>query len=316
MAAVTESDWLEKAARIRRGGVAGWRILQARWGKGARFVTREWGDIRTAGEAGKANFTGTVGLPTARRKRRVWNPPRGWFRMSGPAGAQRAKWPEDGHRPVTSLRCGRRMLIAFHKPYGVLSQFTPDGSPNRTLAEFKFPPRVYPVGRLDADSEGLLLLSDEPAWNVRLLRPAHAHEREYWVEVERVPSAAALRDLAAGMLIQGQRTLPCNARRLEPQPLFAPRDPPVRFRKSVPTCWLALELIEGRNRQVRRMTAAVGHPTLRLVRVRIGGFWLGELPAGEWRMLESAERAAVARASAPGDAATERQNEGGPTRQA
>jgi len=190
----------------------------------------------------------------------------------------------------------RRMLIAFHKPYGVLSQFTPDGSPNRPLADFRLPPRVYPIGRLDADSEGLLLLSDEAHWNARLLDPVHAHAREYWVEVERVPTDAALRQLAAGVVIQGHATLPCQARRLEPQPSMPPREPPVRFRKSVPTCWLALELVEGRNRQVRRMTAAAGHPTLRLVRVRIGGFWLGDLPAGQWRVLQQAERAAVARA--------------------
>jgi 23S rRNA pseudouridine2457 synthase len=188
------------------------------------------------------------------------------------------------------------MLIAFNKPYGVLSQFTPDGSPNRTLAEFGLPKQVYAIGRLDADSEGLLLLSDEPHWNARLLPPAHAHAREYWVEVERVPTEVALRQLQQGVTIQGRATLPCRAWRLEPQPELPPRDPPVRFRKSVPTCWLALELAEGRNRQVRRMTAAVGHPTLRLVRVRIGAFWLGELPAGQWRGLSEGERAKVGRA--------------------
>ena len=187
------------------------------------------------------------------------------------------------------------MLIALNKPYGVLSQFTPDGSPNRPLAEFGLPKRVYPIGRLDADSEGLLLLSDEPQWNERLLDPANAHAREYWVEVERIPADDTLRQLERGVLVQGRKTLPCRAWRLEPQPQMPPRHPPVRFRKSVPTCWIALELAEGRNRQVRRMTAAVGHPTLRLVRVRIGSFWLGELPVGQWRALTDAERAAVAR---------------------
>jgi 23S rRNA pseudouridine2457 synthase len=182
------------------------------------------------------------------------------------------------------------MLIAFNKPYGVLSQFTPDGSPNRPLAAFDFPKDVYPIGRLDADSEGLLLLSDEPDWNARLLEPRHAHEREYWVQVERIPTAEAVRKLAQGVVIQGRKTLPCQARLLEPQPEVPPRTPPIRFRKTVPDCWLGLELIEGKNRQVRRMTAAIGHPTLRLLRVRIGRLTLGDQPPGTWRVLTPAER--------------------------
>ena len=185
------------------------------------------------------------------------------------------------------------MLIAFNKPYGVLSQFQPEDTDRRSLAEFGFPPRVYPIGRLDADSEGLLLLSDEPELNARLLHPRHGHAREYWVEVERVPSARALRDLERGVVIQGRRTMPCRARILEPAPAIAPRVPPVRVRKSVPTCWIAIELVEGKNRQVRRMTAAVGYPTLRLLRVRIGAFELGDLAPGEWRQLSSADRARV-----------------------
>lgn len=186
------------------------------------------------------------------------------------------------------------MLIAFHKPFGVLSQFTGDGSPSRSLAEFGFPKDVYPIGRLDADSEGLLLLSDEPAWNERLLHPRHAHEREYRAQVEGTPAAEALKRLSRGVSIQGRKTLPCRAWLLKPQPEVPPRVPPIRFRKSVPDCWIGLELIEGRNRQVRRMTAAIGHPTLRLMRVRIGGFRLGELPAGEWKVLTTEERALVA----------------------
>ena len=179
------------------------------------------------------------------------------------------------------------MLIAFHKPYGVLSQFTPEGgSAWRTLAEFGFPAGVYPVGRLDADSEGLLLLSDEAALNARLLRPEHAHAREYWAQVECVPDDGALHELERGVVIQGRRTLPCRARRLEPPPDLPPRDPPIRVRKNVSDAWIALELTEGKNRQVRRMTAAVGHPTLRLVRVRIGGLTLGHLPVGKWRTLD------------------------------
>ena len=187
------------------------------------------------------------------------------------------------------------MLLALHKPYGVLSQFTPEpGSQWRTLAEFSLPKNVYALGRLDADSEGLLLLSDEPGLNSRLLDPKHAHRREYWAQVEGVPSADTLARLSRGRIpIDDYRTLPCRARLLDPAPTLAPRDPPIRVRKSIPDAWLALELTEGKNRQVRRMTAAIGHPTLRLIRARIGDFQLGDLAAGNWRELKAAERAAV-----------------------
>jgi len=185
------------------------------------------------------------------------------------------------------------MLIAFHKPYGVLSQFTADGSPHRTLAEFGFPPRVYAVGRLDADSEGLLLLTDEPGLNSQLLEPEHSHGRTYWALVERVPDAAALAQLAGGVLVNGRKTLPCRARLLDPQPAPTSREPPVRFRRNVKDRWIELELIEGKNRQVRRMTAAIGHPTLRLMRVRVGQFELGDLAVGAWRELDSMERELV-----------------------
>jgi 23S rRNA pseudouridine2457 synthase len=185
------------------------------------------------------------------------------------------------------------MLLAFHKPFGVVSQFTPDGSPHRTLAVFGFPPRVYPIGRLDAESEGMLLLSDEAELNARLLQPAHGHRRTYWAQVERVPSAKALAQLEHGMMIGKHRTLPCRAWRLEPQPTLAPRDPPIRVRKNVPDTWIALELVEGKNHQVRRMTAAIGHPTLRLVRVKIGALALDNLAPGKWRELSPAERALV-----------------------
>lgn len=187
------------------------------------------------------------------------------------------------------------MLVAFNKPFGVLSQFTPDGSGRRPLAEFNFPKGVYPIGRLDADSEGLLLLSDEPALNQQLLLPENAHEREYWVQVERVPAAEALKRLERGVIIQGRRTLRCRAWLLEPQPGVPPRDPPIRFRKTVPTCWIGLALIEGKNRQVRRMTAAVGHPTLRLVRARIHRYTLDHLPPGQWKELSEPERMRVLR---------------------
>lgn len=188
------------------------------------------------------------------------------------------------------------MLIAFNKPYGVLSQFTSDGSPHRTLSEFAFPPQVYPIGRLDSDSEGLLLLSDEAQLNERLLDPRHGHKRIYRVQVERVPEPAALAKLARGPIVQGRKTLPCRAWLLDPQPQVAPRNPPIRFRKNVATAWIGLELTEGKNRQVRRMTAAIGHPTLRLIRVQIGRYTLpGDLAPGGWRELTASERQLVLR---------------------
>jgi 23S rRNA pseudouridine2457 synthase len=170
------------------------------------------------------------------------------------------------------------LILAFYKPYGVLSQFTPEpGSQWKTLAEFDLPKGVYPVGRLDADSEGLLLLTDEPGLNSALLDPRNRHPREYWAQVEGVPSIAALEALQAQVEIGGYRTLPARAWKLDPQPQFPPRVPPIRVRKTVADSWIGLELIEGKNRQVRKMTAAVGHPTLRLVRVRIMNLTLAEL---------------------------------------
>ncbi len=185
------------------------------------------------------------------------------------------------------------MLIAFHKPFGVLSQFTPDGSSNRTLAAFDFPKNVYPLGRLDADSEGLLLLSDEPGLNSRLLDPSTAHPRTYHALVERIPTESSLTRLRNGVVFDGKKSRPCQAEILDPQPIVAPRDPPVRFRKTVPDIWLSLTLIEGRNRQVRKMTAAIGHPTLRLIRMQVGSFFLGDLAPGQWRELSDDERRLV-----------------------
>lgn len=182
------------------------------------------------------------------------------------------------------------MVIALHKPYGVLSQFTSDGSPNRPLAEFDLPKGVYAIGRLDADSEGLLILSDEKGLVDRLLNPKRGHRRRYWAQVERVPDDAALERLQRGVEIKGYRTRPCKAWHLDPQPTWPPRDPPIRERKSVPDCWIGVELTEGKNRQVRRMGAAVGHPVLRLLRVQIGDYALGELPLGEWCTLGGDDR--------------------------
>jgi len=187
------------------------------------------------------------------------------------------------------------MILAFHKPYGVLSQFTPDGSPNRTLTEFRFPKDVYPIGRLDADSEGLLLLSDEAGLNTRLLDPERGHPRRYWAQVERIPESSSLDLLAAGVTIRDYTTRPCRIWMLDPQPEVPPRDPPIRVRKSVPDCWITLELTEGKNRQVRKMTASIGHPTLRLLRVQIGDLELGALQAGAWRELAQEERDLILR---------------------
>jgi len=180
------------------------------------------------------------------------------------------------------------LLIAFHKPYSVLSQFTADGSPNRTLADFNFPKDVYPLGRLDADAEGLLLLTDEAELNQRLLHPKQAHPRTYWTQVEGIPQREALQKLEKGVTIQGHKTLPAKAKLIQPE--IPPRIPPIRFRKNVPDSWIELTLIEGKNRQVRRMTSAVGHPTLRLIRTQIGTLSLSDLPSGQWKELKESDR--------------------------
>lgn len=182
------------------------------------------------------------------------------------------------------------MHLAFHKPYGVLCQFTPDQPGQHTLADFGFPEGVYPVGRLDMDSEGLLILSDEPGFNTRLLDPSRAHPRTYLAQVEGAPDLdAVVRLEKGGLLIKGHVTRPCKVRVVDPAPPLPPRNPPIRVRQSVPDHWLELTLIEGKNRQVRRMTAVVGLPTLRLIRVAIGAFHLGTIPVGDWRVLKSAD---------------------------
>ena len=177
------------------------------------------------------------------------------------------------------------MLIAFNKPHGVLCQFT-DRSvpPRRTLSEFGFPADVYPAGRLDFDSEGLLLLTDDGALAHKLTDPRHKQSKTYWVQVEGAPREAQLEALRAGVELNDGPTLPAQARRID-APALWPRDPPVRFRKTVPDAWLELTIREGRNRQVRRMTAAVGLPTLRLVRAGVGEVGLDGLAPGHWRPL-------------------------------
>ena len=177
------------------------------------------------------------------------------------------------------------MLIAFNKPYGVLCQFTDRSQPPRpTLAGFGLPAGAYPAGRLDFDSEGLLLLTDDGRLAHRLTDPAHKQPKTYWVQVEGTPDDAQLQQLREGVTLSDGPTRPAQARRLD-APALWPRDPPVRFRKTVPDAWLELVIHEGRNRQVRRMTAAVGLPTLRLVRVAVGPHQLDDLSPGQWRQV-------------------------------
>ena len=176
-------------------------------------------------------------------------------------------------------------VILFYKPYGVISQFTPDGA-WKTLSEFgPFPETVYPAGRLDADSEGLILLTDDNRIKRRITEPRYRHPRTYAVQVERVPDGEALEKLRRGVMIEGEPTRPADVRLLPEEPVFPPRTVPIRFRKNVPTAWIELTLTEGRNRQVRKMTAAVGHPALRLVRTGIGDLRLDGLSPGRWRNL-------------------------------
>lgn len=179
--------------------------------------------------------------------------------------------------------------LLFHKPYGVLTQFScPVGTQHPTLKDYIPIPAVYPVGRLDRDSEGLLLLTNDGPLQHHLSNPRFGHPRTYWVQVERIPDAAALAMLRQGVEIQHYRTRPAAVRMLPQEPL-PPRDPPIRFRKQVPTAWIEITLTEGRNRQVRRMTAAVGFPTLRLVRIAIAHLQLAGLAPGQWRDLTPVE---------------------------
>ncbi|SFF87256.1 ribosomal large subunit pseudouridine synthase E [Novosphingobium sp. CF614] len=175
-------------------------------------------------------------------------------------------------------------LILFNKPYEVLSQFTDAGSPTprATLSNFIDVPGVYPAGRLDRDSEGLLLLTDDGRQQARIADPSFKMPKTYLAQVEGLPGDAALAALRKGVILKDGPTRPAEAERIDDPGLW-PRDPPVRYRKSVPDCWLRLTIREGRNRQVRRMTAAVGHPTLRLVRWSVGDWTLAGLAPGEWR---------------------------------
>jgi 23S rRNA pseudouridine2457 synthase len=181
-----------------------------------------------------------------------------------------------------------RSYLLFWKPYGVLTQFT-DQEGRSTLKDFIDQPGVYPVGRLDQDSEGLLLLTDDGPLAHRLTDPRFDHPKTYWAQVEGIPDQAAVQALRRGVTIQNYRTRPAQVQILEQEPNLPPRKVPIRFRKAIPTTWIALILTEGKNRQVRRMTAAVGFPTLRLVRVAIGMLTLEGLEPGTYRWLTNPE---------------------------
>lgn len=183
------------------------------------------------------------------------------------------------------ISCGVRYIL-FNKPFGALCQFSGKGDTLRRYIAIK---DVYPVGRLDQDSEGLLLLTDDGELQRRLSDPKFGHPRTYWAQLEGVPNEQALHRLSTGVVVQGYRTRPALAHLVEHEPALPPRNPPIRYRKTVPTSWIEITLHEGRNRQVRRMTAAVGHPTLRLVRVAIGSLRLENLTPGEWRELTTEE---------------------------
>ena len=182
--------------------------------------------------------------------------------------------------------------IALYKPYDVLCQFS-DAGGRSTLKEFVPIEGIYPVGRLDRDSEGLLLLTDDGRLAHRLTDPRFEHPKTYLVQVERIPDAEALETLRRGVVLNDGRTRPAQVELLAEPPALPDRSVPIRFRKNVPTAWLRLTIREGRNRQVRRMTAAVGHPTLRLVRVAVGPISLGDLAPGQWRELNAEELAAL-----------------------
>ena len=203
---------------------------------------------------------------------------------------------------ATSPPSGRKpVYILFFKPFGVLSQFRRYPG-KKSLADFgPFPRSVHPVGRLDEDSEGLLLLTDDGKLAHRILDPLFAHRRTYLVQVDGVPDEQDLARLRGGIVIDGARTLPAGVRSLNGEPLLPPRNPPIRFRKNIPTTWVEMTLHEGRNRQVRRMTAAVGHPTLRLVRVSLAGVTLGRLNPGEYRLLTDEEVGGLRRKSTGGE---------------
>jgi len=185
--------------------------------------------------------------------------------------------------PFEPLRVSR--LVFFNKPYGVLSQFTPEGK-WRALDEFIPVRDVYVAGRLDADSEGLLILTDDGKLQARIADPKHKLEKTYWAQVEGVPDEAVLDQLRAGIRLSDFTAQPAKVRLIDEPPGLWQRDPPIRFRAAIPTSWLEIRISEGKNRQVRRMTAAIGYPTLRLIRAAIGAATLDDLALGQWRQID------------------------------
>lgn len=183
------------------------------------------------------------------------------------------------------MRSKPHTVLRFWKPYDVLTQFT-DSEGRQTLADYITFPNIYAAGRLDRDSEGLLLLTDFAPLKTRLTEPRYAHPRTYWAQVERIPDEPTIDRIRQGLLLSDGPCRPADVRLLDQEPLIPPRPVPIRFRKQVPTAWLELTLTEGRNRQVRRMTAAIGHPTLRLVRAAIGPITLQGLSPGAWQPLD------------------------------
>lgn len=182
----------------------------------------------------------------------------------------------------------KHLYLAFNKPFGILSQFTSENM-EETLSNFDLPKEIYACGRLDKDSEGLLLLTNDGALIERLLNPKNDKEKTYWVQVEKIPTKEDLEILSQGVKIGDYQTRPCKVQIMDPQPLVPERNPPIRTRLTVPTCWIEIILTEGKNRQVRRMTAAIGYPTLRLIRKKIGQLELGDLASGSFREITKSD---------------------------
>ena len=204
-----------------------------------------------------------------------------------PRNARGTRNPSAAPRRTAQPRSAVPRLLLLNKPFDVLTQFSPDGSGRHTLKDFVDVPGVYPAGRLDRDSEGLLLLTNDGPLQAHIADPRHKLPKTYWVQVEGTPTEDQLRQLREGVLLNDGPTLPAQAQCMAEAPALWERQPPIRVRQSIPTAWLELTIREGRNRQVRRMTAAVGLPTLRLVRVRIGPWGLEGLAPGEWREVQT-----------------------------
>ncbi len=190
-------------------------------------------------------------------------------------------------RNLSSIKQPDQYVI-FHKPFGVLSKFT-DSEGRPTLADYVPLPNVYAAGRLDMDSEGLLVLTSDGTLANQVTTPENKIWKTYWVQVERIPEDSALERLRRGVMVKGRKTKPARVKRLTREPRLYPRSVPIRFRKTVPTVWLHIEIQEGMNRQIRRMTAQIGHPTLRVIRIGVGPLRLGSLAPGEWRSLSPRE---------------------------